>query len=127
MESVVGGVSREGHDENRSIMMEGIHRALKENGKLLFAENLVSSPLHVYFREKFVKWGSNNWNYCTIQDMTEAMDVFNSIEFQTTGFSGTFGRSEFQRNVLARVDKMILNSIVPKKWHYIIYGKATKS
>ena len=123
--SVVGGATRDGHDENREVMMQQIHKALKDDGVLLFAENTKASPLHVFFRKKFVHWGKS-WNYCTVKDMVSSMKIFKSLTYKTTGFWGTFGRNESQRIFLSKLDNIFFNSIMPKSWHYIMYGAASK-
>ena len=54
--SVIGGIARSGQDERRKLVMEQIYKSLKPGGCLLFAENLISSPLHQFFRKHFVQW-----------------------------------------------------------------------
>ena len=124
--SVIGGVARGGQDERRNLVMEQICKCLKPGGYLLFAENLISSPLHQFFRKHFVQWGSE-WNYGTEQNMKDAMSKFVELNYRTTGFLGAFGRTEFQRRLLSSADKVLLNKIVPKSWHYIMYGSARKN
>jgi hypothetical protein len=100
-------------------------RALRPGGRLLFAENLIGSPMHKYLCSKFISWG-NTWRYLTIDEMRDLLRNFSDVKFSTTGVLGTFGRSESQRRALAAVDRAALNTLVPRSWHYIIYGVATK-
>ena len=53
--SVLGGASRGGNQGNKQLVMDQIYKALKPGGKLLFAENLMASDLHQFFRKQFVK------------------------------------------------------------------------
>jgi len=36
------------------------------------------------------------------------------------------GRTERQRDWLARLDQAVFNHIVPESWHYIMFGVARK-
>lgn len=123
--SVIGGIARDGSDEKRTFVMEQIYKSLKPGGHLLFAENLISSPLHKFLRNYFIKWGGN-WNYATPTNMKSAMSMFSEIDYFTNGFLGAFGRTEFQRSLLSKMDRLLVEKIVFKSWHYIMYGSAKK-
>ena len=124
--SIIGGVSRDGHDEKRDLMMAEILKVLKPNGIFLFAENTAGSKMHSLFRRIFIKWGSS-WNYPTVNELTDSLSIFNDVNYETTGFLGTFGRTEWQRNILSQIDQKFLKYIVPSSWNYIMYGVAYKS
>lgn len=102
-----------------------IHKALKKDGELFFAENLVGSPLHMFFRRKAVGWGTT-WRYVTIEEMNEFLAPFSDKKLRTIGFAGAFGRTEAQRNLLALGDKFVFERIVPERWKYIVAGVARK-
>lgn len=102
-----------------------MHRALKAGGELYFAENLVASPVHMFFRRRAIKWG-NTWRYLTIAEMHEFLAIFSEKQLSTNGFAGTFGRTEAQRNLLARADQILFERLVPERWKYIIAGVARK-
>jgi hypothetical protein len=70
------------------------------------------------------KWG-NAWNYLTEEQIHQMTSQFESTEIHTTGFLATFGRNEKQRSTLGSLDQILL-PIIPKKWHYLGYGIATK-
>jgi len=123
--SIIGGIGRNNNYKMQQKVFKEIYKALQPGGKLLFAENLVASPVHQRLRERFVNWG-NSWRYISIKEMKEFLKEFSSYDLQTTGVLGTFGRTEQQRNVLASVDKIILNTLCPENWKYIVYGIATK-
>lgn len=123
--SIIGGIGRDNNKEIQQMVFDQIHKALKPEGKLIFAENLVASPFHQYFRKKFTKW-THYWRYITKEECKEFLKFFSSFELKTTGVLGTFGRTEKQKNLLSRVDKFLLNNITPDSWKYIVYGIATK-
>jgi SAM-dependent methyltransferase len=102
-----------------------MHKALKKGGELFFAENLVGSPLHMFFRRKAVGWGTS-WRYVTIEEMNEFLASFSETKLRAIGFAGAFGRSEAQRNLLALGDKFVFERIVTESWKYIIAGVARK-
>ena len=68
--SLLGGVSRDNKNEMKEKVAGEIHKALKQNGVLLFAENIESSILHQVLRKKFVKWG-NEWNYLKVEEIED--------------------------------------------------------
>lgn len=123
--SIIGGIGRNDNKEIQREVFTQIHKALKPGGKLLFAENLTASPLHRFFRKRFTKW-SAYWRYLTLDEVNEFLAPFTNYEIHTTGFAGTFGRNEKQKNILAAVDERLLNKLMPQHWKYIAYGTATK-
>ncbi|MEX0676386.1 MAG: methyltransferase domain-containing protein [Pirellulales bacterium] len=123
--SVLGGIARQGGKPIQQTVIDQIHKALKPGGKLLFAENLVASPLHRVVRERFVRWG-RDWRYVTLQEMNEFLRNYSPKELRATGVLGAFGRTEGQRRFLGAVDQRFLNYVTPKRWKYIVYGTAEK-
>jgi SAM-dependent methyltransferase len=123
--SMLGAIGRLGNKQLQSEAIREMHRSLKPGGELFFAENLVGSPAHQFFRRKFVKWGTT-WRYVTVAEMQEFLSPFSSVQYRTVGFVGAFGRSELQRNALAVLDRTILTQIIPETWRYIVVGVARK-
>jgi SAM-dependent methyltransferase len=122
--SILGGISRNNNDELKKKTLDEIHKSLKPNGFLLFAENLEASHIHQILRKKFVKWGSN-WNYLKVKEIEQIFSSYSKVEYFTTGFFGAFGRSEIQRDVLGRIDGMF-EGFIPKNKRYIVIGVAFK-
>jgi 2-polyprenyl-3-methyl-5-hydroxy-6-metoxy-1,4-benzoquinol methylase len=122
--SVLGAIG-DGAKEPQAKAVSEMHKALKKGGELFFAENLVASPIHMFFRRKMIQWGTT-WRYVTIEEMNEFLKPFSQTQIRTIGFAGTFGRSEAQRNLLALGDRLIFERIVPESWKYIIAGVARK-
>lgn len=123
--SIIGGIGSNDNLEAQREAFKQIHKALKPGGKLLFAENMVASPLHLFFRKRFVNWG-NRWRYVSLDEMHDFLKVFSQVKFKTTGFMATFGRSESQRKFLSFFDRIFFNYLTPKSWRYIGYGVAVK-
>lgn len=123
--SIIGGIGRNNDLEIQKKVFDQIYKALKPGGKLLFAENLIASPLHQFFRKKFNKWGSY-WRYISLEETEYFLSNFKSFQIHQTGVLGTFGRNEAQRNFLSKLDDVIFNRITPKNWKYIVYGVAEK-
>lgn len=123
--SIIGGIGRNDNLEVQKKVFKEIYKALKPGGKLLFAENLVGSPIHQKLRKRYVNWGST-WRYISIDELKMFLSDFSSYELKTTGFLGTLGRSEGQRNFLAATDGLFWNHVSPANWKYIAYGVAQK-
>jgi len=123
--SILGGIGRNDNIHNQKLVVNQIHKALKSGGKLLFAENLKGTFIHNLFRLKFVRWGTE-WRYVSLREVREFLKAFSSVEIKTTGITGTFGRTENQKILLAKMDKAVLNRFTPEHWKYIAYGVAVK-
>ena len=123
--SMLGALDRKGDGSTQAQTVAAMHRALKPGGYLLFAENLVGSPLHRWLRKRWVSWGSS-WRYPQLHEMENWLHTFDEVNLHTTGVLATLGRSEAQRNALARIDEWVCNRICPQSWHYIAYGVARK-
>ncbi len=122
--SILGGISSNGNDKLQKKTIDQIYKSLKPNGKLLFAENLEASFLHKGFRKLFVKWGKG-WNYLKYKEVGNVFGSFERFKYETVGFFGTFGRTEKQRQILSKLDR-IVDPIIPKNKKYIVYGFAEK-
>ncbi|NOY36867.1 MAG: class I SAM-dependent methyltransferase [Chlorobi bacterium] len=122
--SVLGGIGRNNQPGKQRKAIGEMYKALKPGGELFFAENLTASPLHRFFRKKFVRWGSE-WRYVTIQEMLDDLRLFSEIKYTTAGFLGAFGRTEGMRKFLGYFDRAG-DRIVPSAWRYIIIGVAKK-
>lgn len=123
--SIIGGIGRNNNLEKQYKVFEQIHKALKNDGQLLFAENLIASPLHQQMRKRFIQWGTS-WRYVSLEEMKDFLKIFKSYQINTTGVLATFGRNEWQRGYLAILDDFLFNKICPDEWKYIAYGIAKK-
>jgi SAM-dependent methyltransferase len=123
--SIIGGIGSSNNKQAQDNVFREIYKALKPGGRLLFAENLVASPVHRKLRKRFVKWGES-WRYITTSELNVFLRDFDSVEIHSSGVLGTFGRTEKQRNVLSALDNILFNHLCKDSWKYIAYGIATK-
>jgi SAM-dependent methyltransferase len=123
--SVLGGIGRNNNKKLQQKAISEILKSLKPNGELFFAENLIGSPLHRFFRENFVPWGKE-WRYVTLDEMKDFLRSFRELNIEERGFLGAFGWTELVRNVFAFADQFFFNHIMISNWKYIIYGIARK-
>ncbi len=116
--SVLGGIGYNNNIERQQKAIDEMHKSLKTGtGVLLFAENLVASPLHSFFRIKFVKWGKS-WRYVSLNELNNMLKYFSTFHYTSVGFWGAFGRTDLQRDILGYVDN-IFCMLIPKCWRYI--------
>ncbi|MBK9763150.1 MAG: class I SAM-dependent methyltransferase [Flavobacteriales bacterium] len=119
--SVIGALS----EKQRQVKaLEEIHRVLTPGGVLLFAENLHGTRIHRWLRKRFVKW-DHYWRYLDPITDLDLFAPFSRIETHTTGLFANLGRTEFQRDLIARIDPILL-PMVPTRWHSILIGAAFK-
>jgi SAM-dependent methyltransferase len=123
--SIIGGIGRDNNFDLQRAVFKQIYKALKPGGRLLFAENLIASPLHQALRKRYVNWGSA-WRYLTIEELRNFLQDFSTVEIKSTGVLGVFGRNESQRHSLSLIDNLVMNRICPDQWKYIGYGIAVK-
>lgn len=122
--SILGGIGSFGKNELKQTVINEIYKALKPGGQLLFAENTEGSLFHKVLRKTFVSWG-NRWNYLTYEEIKPLFSEFSQLDFIMTGFLGTFGRTEKQRKILGKIDKLI-EPLIPRSKRYIVIGRAVK-
>ena len=123
--SVLGAVGDRYGPEGQAAAVKEIHQALKAGGELFFAENLVASPAHRFFRRRFVRWGER-WRYPSVDEMLAFLRPFTEVRYCTLGFAGAFGRTVRQRAVFGAADRLLLDRLVPARWRYIMVGVARK-
>jgi SAM-dependent methyltransferase len=123
--SVLGGVDSDGLVSQRKAIDE-MRLSLKPGGRLLFAENLLATPLHRLARR--VAWRSREggWRFPAYRELNGLLQEFSRLELHTTGVGAMFGVNERYRRSLAAVDEALLNRLVPASWRYIAYGVATR-
>jgi len=81
--SVLGGLRS--HNKQK-LAFKQIHKALKNNGKLLFCENMNSTYFHQYFRSK-KPWG-HYWRYPSFNEFIDLSKPFRIIDYETYGLIG---------------------------------------
>ena len=123
--SILGGIARDEKGYLKQVVVDQIFKALKPGGSVLFAENLLASSIHQLLRAKLTQWGGY-WNYLSVSEVDELFGAYGSLEYRTAGFLGSFGRNEFQRNFLGKIDTWVFDWIATDAMKYIVYGLATK-
>lgn len=123
--SVLCGLGAKSNFEKQKLMILQIYKALKKDGILLFAENLKGSKIHNFFRKRFVNW-KNYWRYVDLSEIEELFKDYSFVKYETCGFLGVFGRTNKQRDFLAKFDTGIFDKILKPKSHYLFYGVAKK-
>lgn len=119
--SVIGALRTK---ERQSQALREMHRVLKHGGVLLFAENMAGTLLHAWLRKRFVTWDSY-WRYLRLPEDRDLFTPFARVDLHTTGLLANFGRSEEQRDLLARLDALLCPA-TPRSWHYVLFGACTK-
>lgn len=119
--SVIGAL---GTKEAQAQAVRELHRVLKPGGVLLFAENLTGTAMHRWLRRRFVAW-DHYWRYLDPVKDRDLFAPFARMDDRTTGLLANLGRSEGQRDLLARVDGGIA-PLVPPTLRTIWYGVCVK-
>lgn len=119
--SVIGAL---GSKEQQLKAIHEMHRVLRPGGVLLFAENLHGTALHGLLRKRFVSW-SSYWRYLDPVADRDLFARFAQMDAGTTGLFANLGRTEVQRDILARLDSVLL-SMVLQQSRTIWYGAAIK-
>ena len=123
--SVLGAIGRAGGIDLQQQAMQQMRQALRPGGMLLFAENLQASPAHRLCRKRFARWGKT-WRYLSVAELEALLAAFRTYTLETTGFLAAFGRSEWQRNWLAVIDRATRYGGMPNRYKYVGYGVAQK-
>lgn len=122
--SVAGGICKESSQDPRPAMFREIYRVLRPGGWLLCLENLAGSPIHMWLRHRFVAW-AKEWRYLTLSELKDWLRPFAVFHYQTLGVLALCGRTETQRRILSRWDRLIERHL-PEGQRYCIMIAAQK-
>ena len=122
--SLLGSVGEAHGWQGQKVTVDEARRVLRPGGTFLFAENALASAVHQYCRTQFVPWGSK-WRYVSRTEMRKMLMTFDMFELKTAGVFAAFGRREWQRTILARLDR-IASPFFPETSKYLMYGYARK-
>lgn len=120
--SVLGGIARENQNLKLELVMKEINRVLKENGELLFMENLKGSLIHAQIRKMFRPWGKS-WNYISFSELNNYFKVFKQHEIKTFGFFSAFAPNN---TLIKKIFYLIDHLFIFKNLNYMCYGYAKK-
>jgi len=101
----------------QKLAFEQIHKALKNNGKLLFCENMKSTFIHQYFRSK--KPWAYYWRYPSYNELIIMSKQFRKINYDTYGL---IGAGDFPLKTFRVKIDYLSKLIFPNKWFYIFAG-----
>jgi SAM-dependent methyltransferase len=121
--SLLGQIGTTDKLNNKRLMLAEVLRVLKPGGVVLFAENMVASPVHVLARSAFRGWGKK-WGYTTVPEMRELFTAFAELHYETTGFLVAFAPARL-KPVVREIDRR-LDSFLPENSRYVIYGSAVR-
>ena len=121
--SVLGGIGHhKGYSGIQKCLSE-IHRVLKPNGILFFAENAKGSYLHQLARAVYRRDG---WRFIALQEFESLLQIFSEKKLNLTGFSAAFApNQEKLKKTLSQFDDYS-SDFVPQNWKYVAYGYAIK-
>ena len=122
--SLLAVASKFGGLQTQKSIFDEAYRVLKPGGVLLFAENAHGSAIHAFCRDRFVAWG-RACRYPSLADLNGFVSSFSKVRLVTFGALAVFGRREWQRRALSRLDHVI-TPVIPKESRYLAYGYAVK-
>lgn len=122
--SLLASVGKAHGWRGQQVTLAEARRVLRPGGTLLFAENAEASAVHRYCRTRFVPWGTD-CRYVSLTEMRMLLTTYDTFQLKTAGLFAAFGRREWQRTILARLDR-IANPFFPETSKYLMYGYARK-
>lgn len=122
--SLLGSVGQGQGWHGQQATVAEARRVLRPGGTFLFAENAAASAVHQFCRTRFVPWG-REWRYVSLTEMRMLLTTYDMFQLKTAGLFAAFGRREWQRTILARLDR-IANPFFPETSKYLMYGYARK-
>lgn len=122
--SLLASVGKFGGLESQKSVFDEVYRVLKPGGVLLFAENAHGSAFHAFCRDRFAAWG-HDCRYPSLAELEVWLSAFSHVRLETFGVLAAFGRREWQRRALSRLDHVI-TPVFPKESRYLAYGFSVK-
>jgi 2-polyprenyl-3-methyl-5-hydroxy-6-metoxy-1,4-benzoquinol methylase len=113
------------NEEARREMLVQIHKALKDKGHLLFAENLRATGFHMWARKKFRKHAAN-MIYPQPDELRQLCSEYFNQVYRTVGFLGTLGLNESMKVFLGHIDTILFDWCLPENKRYIFIDFCTK-
>tara|TARA_B100002051_G_C16693313_1_gene616733 strand:- start:825 stop:1514 length:690 start_codon:yes stop_codon:yes gene_type:complete len=121
--SVLGGILEYDKTYKLDIVFKEINRVLKDEGELLFMENLRGSIFHSLLRKIFRPWGKR-WNYLSFYKLNSTLNnYFESYEIRTFGFFSVFISDKF---IIKKIFNLLDNLLIFKNLNYMCYGYGKK-
>lgn len=119
--SVIGAL---GDKAKQQKAVDEMRRVLKKGGVLLFAENMEGSFFHMFLRKRFISW-SIYWRYLNVKDIDVFFSDFEKVQYKFTGCMAILTGQRIVKRWLSFLDAK-LDTVIPKKMKYVVYGYARK-
>ncbi len=122
VKSVLGGVGKSADHADQRRAIATLAGLLEADGEVWVAENVAASRLHRLGR-RVNDW--QHWSYLERNELEQLFErQFGQCSFLSSGLVATFGRTEGQRRLLARLDR-VGEGFVPSDWRYLLSGVAS--
>ena len=123
--SVLGSIGRALGPDGLQAAVSEMARVLRPGGVLLFAENLVATRVHQFFRVRLRHW-AGDWHYLDLGELECLLKKeFSEVEIASTGIFALFApnRPHIAKTVLAWIDARIERHTKPSS-RYLAHGVA---
>ena len=125
LKSVLGHVGQDGRYDLQQQAVADLHRVLRPGGELWVLENGTATRLHQLARDR-VGAGRCGWRYLRPDELEALLAPFAHRQLASFGVAGAVGRTERQRAGLGRLDRTILEPLLPESWRYLLAAVATR-
>jgi len=125
LKSVLGHVGQDGRYDRQQQAIANLHAVLRPGGELWVLENGTATRLHQLVRDR-VGAGRCGWRYLRPRELEALLAPFTQRQLASFGVAGAGGRSERQRAGLGRLDRAVLEPLLPESWRYVLAAVATR-
>jgi SAM-dependent methyltransferase len=125
LKSVLGHVGQDGRYDLQQRAVANLHCALRPGGELWVLENGTATRLHQVVRDR-VGAGRCGWRYLRPDELQALLAPFAETRCASFGIAGAGGRTERQRAGLGRLDRTVLEPLLPESWRYVLAAVATR-
>ncbi len=114
--SVLGGIKLSKKPLEESFVQ--ITKCLKEDGLLIFSENISSTYLHKILRKRYTS-NKHGWHYYNYEELIRCCNLyFCEVNYTTNGFITNLFPERF-REMISFFDNHFFCKVIPKNYHYL--------
>jgi SAM-dependent methyltransferase len=125
VKSTLGQVGQGGRFDLQLQAVRNLHQVLRPGGELWVLENGAATWVHQVAR-RHLGAGRFGWRYLRPFELDVLLAPFASRERASFGVAAAGGRTERQRAVVGRLDRVLLEPLTPSAWRYVLAAVATK-